>query len=254
MLAAVVDGDAKKLAELMRQDPGFKVNMEMDGLRRTLLHEACIDSDRSAVIPLLLAHRGIEVNVKTRYGCTPLYYACADGQTSCVREMLKDSRVMVNEPNNYGRTPLWWAAYNGHLDIIRWWIVSGREMDLGKPGEAFTDAIGVAKKRGQTEVVTLLERFKSDAAKTRQAMRVELGWYDQQAAEMFALVVFVSDGLLQIKDTTTPSPATRFFNIATQLPLELQMVLCHRLVGSGKEIICGEESEVAFRELARRLW
>ena len=70
---------------------------------------------------------------------------------------------------------------------------------------------------------------------------------------MFALVVFVSDGLLQINDTT-PSPAARFFFIATQLPLELQMVLCFRQVGSGKEIIPGKDSEVAFKELARKLW
>ena len=31
MFAAVVSGDAKKLAELMRQDPGFNVNMDQDG-------------------------------------------------------------------------------------------------------------------------------------------------------------------------------------------------------------------------------
>ena len=37
------------------------------------------------------------------------------------------------------------------------------------------------------------------------------------------------------------------------LPLELQMVLCFRQVGSTKEIIPGKESEVAFKELARRL-
>jgi len=35
--------------------------------------------------------------------------------------------------------------------------------------------------------------------------------------------------------------------------LELQMVLCFRQVGSGKEIIRGRETEVAFKELARRL-
>ena len=84
-------------------------------------------------------------------------------------------------------------------------------------------------------------------------MRVELGWYDELAAEMFALVVFVSDGLLQVNDTTTTTPAARFFNIASQLPLELQMVLCFRQVGSAKEIIPGNESEVAFKELAERL-
>ena len=38
MLGAVEKGDAKKVAELIRQDPGFKVNMAVDGDRSTLLH------------------------------------------------------------------------------------------------------------------------------------------------------------------------------------------------------------------------
>ena len=157
--------------------------------------------------------------------------------------MLKDSRVKVNEPDSAGWTPLYCAAYTGSLDVIKWWIASGKEMDLGKPGDVDkTDAIGGAKKEGETEVVTLLEKFKSDATKTRHAVRVELGFVDKLAAEMFALVFFVSDGLLQVRDTT-PSPAARFFQIATQLPLELQMVLCYRVVGSAKEIIQAQDSE-----------
>ena len=126
-------------------------------------------------------------------------------------------------------------------------------MDLGKPGDVDkTDAIAGAKKYGKAEVVTLLERFKENPEETRHAIRVELGLLDELAAEMFARVVFVSDGLLQIKDPT-PSPAARFFAIASQLPLELQMVLCFRRVGSMKEIIPGQESEGAFKELARKL-
>ena len=110
----------------------------------------------------------------------------------------------------------------------------------------------MTKEKRCSEVATLLERFKSDAAQTRHAMRLDIGWYDDAAAEMFALVVFVSDGLLQVKDTTT-TPAARYFNIARCLPLELQMVLCSRLVGSSKEIIQGKESEVAFKSLAESL-
>jgi len=67
------------------------------------------------------------------------------------------------------------AARNGHLDVIKWWIASGREIDLGTPGSYNTDAIGAAKKEGKTEVVNLLERFKGDAAKTRSEVRLELG-------------------------------------------------------------------------------
>ena len=106
MLAAVESGDAKELAELMRQDPGFKVNMDHTGQGHTLLHYACDGDSKSAVIPLLLAHPDIDVNVKSKGGYTPFSYACYFGRPSCVREMLKDSRVKVNEPNNDGETPL----------------------------------------------------------------------------------------------------------------------------------------------------
>jgi len=163
MLGAVENGDAQKLAELIRQDPGFDVNMEVDGLGFTLLHSACSGDNRSAVLPLPLAYPDIDVNLKNKYGSTPFYLACLYGYTSCVREMLKDSRVKPNEGDNAGRTPLRWAAFDGHFDIIKWWIASGREMDLGKLGDVDkTDAIGRAKEEGNTEVVTLLERFKSD--------------------------------------------------------------------------------------------
>jgi len=86
MLAAVENGDAKKVAELMRQDPGFDVN-ELDVYGFTSLYYACDCDSRSAVIPLLLAHPDIDANVKNESGQSPFYYACY-GNPSCVREML----------------------------------------------------------------------------------------------------------------------------------------------------------------------
>jgi len=157
----------------------------------TLLHYACEGNSRSAVIPLLLAHPDIDVNVKDRSGYTPFSYACG-GRPSCVREMLKDSRAKVNEPAKIGLTPLHRAARYGSLDVIKWWIASGREMDLGEPGDVDkTDAIGKAKIMGNTEVVTLLERFKSDAAKTRGEVRLELGINGQYYSYYYYSILFL---------------------------------------------------------------
>ena len=111
MLTAVCHGNAMKVAMmLMGNNPGFDVNMEQDEYRLSLMHHACVGGNRTAVIPFLLAHPGIEVNLKNEYGFPPFFYACS-GRPSCVREMLKDSRVKVNEPGDDGCTTLWQAAF-----------------------------------------------------------------------------------------------------------------------------------------------
>jgi len=134
MLAAVEKGDAKNLAELMRQDPGFDVNEQKKSW--SLLRTAC-RYGQDSIVTLLLAHPDIDVNLASSDEWSPFYTACYNGHTSCVREMLKDSRVNVNQLAN-GFPPLWDVAVNGHLEIIKWWIASGREMDLGKPGDRKT--------------------------------------------------------------------------------------------------------------------
>ena len=159
---------------------------------------AC-ENGPEAIVSILLAHPAINVNLKNRYGGTPFNSACRKGRTSCVRLLLKDQRVEINEPDSIGHTPLYWAASGGFLDIVRWWVASGRKMDVGTPPAARMIAIGKEQRKRRAEVETLLGRFHENPNETRHATRVELGWYDDLAAEMFALVVFVSDGLLQSK-------------------------------------------------------
>jgi len=86
-------------------------------------------------------------------------------------------------------------------------------MDLGTPGNIRTDLLGRAKENGE---------------ETRHEVRLDLGYLDEMAAEVFAINVLVSDGFLQ-------------------------MVMCYRVVGSPKEIIPGKDSEAALKDLAKRI-
>jgi len=168
-------GEVEEVKDILRKNPSLNVNWKNEEQNAcTALFVACLNGHDS-VVSILLAHPVIYVNSKRKNGGTPFMIACYSGNTSCVHLLLQDHRVMVNEPDNVGGTPLFWAAYWGHHDTIKLWIASGREMNLGTPGNDNTDAIGVAKERGETEVVILLERFKSDAAKTRSEVRKELG-------------------------------------------------------------------------------
>jgi len=253
---ATHNAKVSEVEEILKNNPTLNVNWRNESwFAYTGLHLACARG-HDAIAANLLAHPAINVNQKDNDGCTPFTRACINGRISCARLLLKDSRVMVNQASLEGYTPLWYAAVYGRHEIIETWVASGREMDLGKPRDPRTDAIGEAKRLRRTQMTTLLERFQENPGDTRRMVRLELGWYDETAVGIFAAVVFVSDGLLAITTRggkRQQTPPQRFFWIASQLPLELQMVLCYRLVGSAKEVIAGKDSEVAFRNLGRVL-
>jgi len=172
---AAKNGLMEDVKEILRNNPTLNINWSNeDENGNTALNIAC-DRGHDSIVSILLAHPNIDVNYEDNQGWIPFNCACYNGSTSCARLLLKDLRVMVNEPTYDGSTPLYSASFRGHLDVIKWWIASGREMDLGTPGQRQSDAIVKAKKYGETEVATLLERFPENPVETRDEVKHELG-------------------------------------------------------------------------------
>jgi len=153
----------------------------------------------------------------------------------------------------------------------------GRDIELGDGSHA-TEVITDGNRKRYPDTVSLLERFRSHPARTRYEVRLELGYLEVLAAELFAIVVFCSDGLLQLREQEDWKQEqeqgqgqeqeqeeererkreawrrrVRVLRIAKVLPMELQMVLCHRIAGSLKSIVTVREAEMAFRHLAEAL-
>lgn len=254
--AAAKSGNEEAVGRILRENPEVDVNWaDEDGF--SAFHMACVyDHDR--IVAMLLARPDIDVNRRSRGGDTPFLRVCLTGRTSCARLLLRDPRVTsLNEPDNDGYTPLFCAASWGHLEVIEWWIASGRELDLGERGGGErANALEEARKEHEEEIVFLLEKFRDHPGETRREVRVELGWYDEEAAEVFALVVFLCDGLLRCKARAARPAAkrTRFLQVMRGLPMELQMILCYRVVGSAGVLIPAEAREAAFKSLVRRIF
>lgn len=245
-------GGEEEARTILREHPEVDVNWKNEELaNKTALHRACARGHPN-IVTLLLSHPDIDANPQSETGITPFFEVCYKGTTSCARLLLKDPRVVLDCPDIFGKTALWNAVRRGHIEVIKWWLASGRELDLGRSRNWRTDPIAMGQKTGQVDAVDLLKRFKEDAKKTRHEMRVEVGWYAETAAEVFALVIFLCDGLLKIR-AEGQSNAARFMRIMCELPMELQMMLCRRAAGSAAENIPGEYRELAFRDLARKL-
>jgi hypothetical protein len=253
-------GHFERAETLLRDNPSLDVNWKTQ-IGLTALHCAS-GGDYAEIVKLLLAHPAININVQTVSGFTPLLFTCANNQESAVKLLLRNPRVVVSLPNNEGHTPLWWASFHGYLKMIEWLIASGRDLgDLNLKGKhngglGYT-ALEIARKNNHTEIVSLMERFMVNPTLTHHQVCMKLDLPNALAAEIFALIVFTCDGLLQLKLTsvasTTSLPAARFFTIAARLPMELQMTLCNTVVGSTKQNLLGKDSEPAFKSLARTL-
>ena len=238
------------------------------GRHWTPLHSSCYNNHPEAV-QLLLSHPSIDVNTSDVLGSSTFLLGCSNNNLSSSRVLLLDHRVDTTLVDYRDCSPLWWASHNGHLEVIERFIASGRDLgDLELKGRDFLDnefsVREIATSFGKTEVLALLERFIADPSRTRFEVRMKLGLQDEMAAELFAATVFLCDELLQLQPTSEPGPtgdamttttaaAARFFVIASKLPMELQMVLCHRVFHSEKQHILSKDSEAAFRALTTKI-
>jgi len=163
-----------------------------------------------------------------------------------VLQLLKDPRVDAALTDNEGNTSFWWRSRYGHCEVVERLIATGRDIGVSKVGRLWgsdtqRNALQIARVRNHMKVVALLQEFKAYPTQVRHELRVKLGMLEELAAELFAITVFVCDDLLQLMPPQSTSSRTaaaiRFFNIASKLPMELQMIVCHRAVGSMKQNI-----------------
>jgi len=241
-LFAARGGRLGEVAELLN-NPALDLMYE-NGEFNENAHWAC-KKGHSAIVALLLTRDEVDINRIASKGKTALSFACEGNHAICIRLLLQDSCWKHND--NYDNWTFAFALSDGLGVVIGEWIASGKTIDI----EGVRERLSETSRELRLEMKSFFEAFESHPNEMRHAVRLKIGWYDHLASDVFARIVFLSDGLLQLKKATEARPlTTRFFRIADQLPLELQMVLCYRVAGIHKMAIPKQKSEIAFKNLA----
>jgi len=226
------------------------------------------------IVRLLLLDPRIDPS-KITGDLSPFRVACERGHSEVVRLLLLDPRIDVNRPDASNCTPLWQASQEGHLDIVRQLLASGREIDT-KIRSEFNDTTAAEQGRAMgngdrnwndTEdeyqrslkfgplCADVIDEYDRNPRELQVRLRRLPGVRGHFIGLTFALVVFFSDGFLRLRRRTRASPhrVVSFFEICLKLPLELQMLVCNRLFGSGRDVVRSADSEPGFRWLVRPL-
>jgi hypothetical protein len=246
LFQAVGLNDITQMKAILDTTPELNVNWmnELED-RWTALHYASLMGHVEAV-SLLLKRGDINVNQQCEGGWTPFFLACWNSKTRVIGVLLKDKRLDCNLADSWGRTPLKAAIESGYLETVKW-ILTGCTPELPQllsMGIMFLD------------ICQLVKDFETDPELTRLKIRHTIDLPEVLAARVFALMVLISDGYLELSkendfadDFGVEGSLKRFLRMAVRLPMELQMVLSNRVFGLMRANVLMKDSEPAFKRM-----
>ena len=147
LVKAVKFDDANEVKYYLKQ--GFSPNL-VDGSGNPLLVVAIKDKSY-AVIEVLLATKGMDVDLSNKQGETPLMIASINGDLPLVKTLVIKHRAQLD---HIGWTPLHYAASKGQLEVAQFLITSGALVDSLSLGG--TTPLMMAVQSGNEYLVKLL--------------------------------------------------------------------------------------------------
>jgi hypothetical protein len=247
LINSIRHNNEKTVKEVL-SDYTLNVN-ETDEKGDTPLYVA-IYCNRENFARLLLNHRKIDVNIRGTHGDTALYNAVVWGRTSIIEMLLNHPNIEVNKGT---MTPLYLASHKNREDALKLLLahpdinINGSvnfspikelvcfaqthliEIFLSSRKDVDTNSlVQLAHEYHFTEIANLILEYEKDIVGTRNRLRREMGMDKEDFANLLVLMLLICDGHMTLA-TTEDTKSSRFFKIASVLPLELQMILCNRM-------------------------
>jgi ankyrin repeat protein len=153
--SAVRNGHAE-LLKILLSHKGIDVNLKTRMKYKMTAIYIAASKGKSEIVSLLLSQLSIDVNASSRYmECTPLYIAAKKGHIDVVRQLVAHNAVALNCLNKKRQTPLHVAARCGHLDVTRL-LLDGSNIDTQCQDGLKLTALHLAAFGGHWQIVQLL--------------------------------------------------------------------------------------------------
>ncbi|CAC5358030.1 unnamed protein product [Mytilus coruscus] len=162
----------EKHLEAVKMLLSYKADInKCDNIGWSPLHVASYFNHKE-VVGYLCGHNAAEVNLSNKYGSTPLYLACQEGNQDVAQLLLKHD-ASINHCDEEGFTSFHKACSEGNINIVELLIKEDAAVNL--PDKTDRTPLYIACQSRCTDVVELLLKYGVEVNKTRQ-FESEEGW------------------------------------------------------------------------------
>jgi uncharacterized protein len=133
---------------------GLNLNAK-DAFGCTPLH--CAIAGRSVETALLLLEHGADLRAQDNNGSTALHYAIAHGLPRVAEELLKHDPAMIGISDKHGNEPLWTAAFNSKGDYSLVSMLKRYGADPRHDNNVNLSPVDIAKRKGDETLLRILE-------------------------------------------------------------------------------------------------
>jgi ankyrin repeat protein len=173
LLSYAAEGGHEAIVKLLFAHNGIDINNRDSSDWTPLFH--AVDKGHEAIVKLLLAYNGIAINNIDGFNQTPLYYAAERGHEAIVKLLLAHDGIDINIRNVSGRTPLSYAAERGHEAIVKL-LLAHDGIDINIRNVSGRTPLSYAAEKGHKAIVQLLLDCNANIELTNAGGRTPLSW------------------------------------------------------------------------------
>ncbi len=194
---AVEEGDAARVAALLKQDPALVIQQDDNDMRDHPLHTAALGGH--VEIAGMLLDAGAQIDAGDMDNSTPLDDAAVRQHVEVVR-LLIDRGANLDSYDNRGACPISFAMSTGNSEIINMLLAAGARLHF--PSTEGTTLLHYAASRNMTEFVPRLIANGDDVNAARGNGATPLHWTAYAAGTDVATMLIDRGANVSAADTT----------------------------------------------------
>lgn len=176
----------------------------LDLLGNAVLRSA-IEHGQEVMVELLLAINSVELDLKDRYGRTPLSWAALSGHKVIVQLLLEKGAKLESEDEN-GKTPLLWAVSNKRKVIVQLLLEKGARLDSeDKNGRT---PLSWAASSGHKAIVQLLLEKRARLESEDAYGRTPLSWAALSGHKAIVKLLLQEGAKIETEDKNRRTPSS----------------------------------------------